>query len=173
MVRTYTNPFEDRYRPNESLMSDWARVVDERLQQVARKLENNEADQIDPVSFRDLADAFKAARSDAHDAYWAEQIADREAEYHARFTDGYWVNVYEIGRSYGGPEEGGWWYDTGEPARSLRYSTHEAAEAALPGWRLAYPSTGASMSVLGGEDYRVVVEPHEAEPYPTERPHYE
>lgn len=26
----------------------------------------------------------------------------------------YWsVGVYETGRSYGGPEEGGWWYDTG------------------------------------------------------------
>lgn len=23
------------------------------------------------------------------------------------------VGVYETGRSYGGPEEGGWWYDTG------------------------------------------------------------
>ena len=27
---------------------------------------------------------------------------------------GWWsVGVYETGRSYGGPEEGGWWYDTG------------------------------------------------------------
>lgn len=26
----------------------------------------------------------------------------------------YWsIGVYETGRSYGGPEEGGWWYDTG------------------------------------------------------------
>lgn len=26
----------------------------------------------------------------------------------------YWsIAVYETGRSYGGPEEGGWWYDTG------------------------------------------------------------
>jgi hypothetical protein len=25
----------------------------------------------------------------------------------------YWVAVYETGREYGGPEEGGWWYDTG------------------------------------------------------------
>ena len=24
------------------------------------------------------------------------------------------VGVYETGRSYGGPEEGGWWYDTGQ-----------------------------------------------------------
>jgi hypothetical protein len=26
----------------------------------------------------------------------------------------WWVNVYEVGQGYGGPEEGGWWFDTGE-----------------------------------------------------------
>jgi hypothetical protein len=24
-----------------------------------------------------------------------------------------YINVYELGREFGGPEEGGWWYDTG------------------------------------------------------------
>ena len=27
----------------------------------------------------------------------------------------YYVNVYQIQRAYGGPEEGGWWYDEGTP----------------------------------------------------------
>ena len=26
----------------------------------------------------------------------------------------YYVNEYEVDRIYGGPEEGGWWYDTGK-----------------------------------------------------------
>ena len=30
------------------------------------------------------------------------------------------VALYEIDRAYGGPEEGGWWYDCGELARVLR-----------------------------------------------------
>ena len=30
----------------------------------------------------------------------------------------YFVNVYEIRQSYGGPEEGGWWYDQREPLQS-------------------------------------------------------
>lgn len=30
-----------------------------------------------------------------------------------------WVNGYEAGRAYGGPEEGGWWFDTGTPIFSL------------------------------------------------------
>ncbi len=28
--------------------------------------------------------------------------------------------VYLIDRAYGGPEEGGWWYDTGERVRIIR-----------------------------------------------------
>ena len=27
----------------------------------------------------------------------------------------FYVNVYEVGTCYGGPEEGGWWYPAGEP----------------------------------------------------------
>tara|TARA_R110000765_G_scaffold236838_1_gene339663 strand:+ start:541 stop:1044 length:504 start_codon:yes stop_codon:yes gene_type:complete len=30
----------------------------------------------------------------------------------------YYVNVYQIQRAYGGPEEGGWWYDEGTPIES-------------------------------------------------------
>ena len=26
----------------------------------------------------------------------------------------YWVALYEVSQKYGGPEEGGWWYDTGD-----------------------------------------------------------
>lgn len=26
----------------------------------------------------------------------------------------YWVAIYDVNRAYGGPEEGGWWYDTGD-----------------------------------------------------------
>ena len=32
----------------------------------------------------------------------------------------YTVAVYLQDRSYGGPEEGGWWYDTGELVRTCR-----------------------------------------------------
>lgn len=30
-----------------------------------------------------------------------------------------YVNVYEVGRAYGGPEEGGWWFDTGSPVAAI------------------------------------------------------
>ena len=41
------------------------------------------------------------------------------------------VALYEIDRRYGGPEEGGWWYDCGELRRVLRVAfSEEAAHAA-------------------------------------------
>lgn len=30
-----------------------------------------------------------------------------------------YVNIYEASRAYGGPEEGGWWFDTGSPIGSI------------------------------------------------------
>ena len=40
------------------------------------------------------------------------------------------VAFYEIDRAYGGPEEGGWWYDCGELARVLKVvPTAQAAYA--------------------------------------------
>lgn len=34
---------------------------------------------------------------------------------HAGYRPANWVSValYDVGRAYGGPEEGGWWYDVG------------------------------------------------------------
>src|SRR3546814_12349377 len=38
----------------------------------------------------------------------------------------YIIALYEIDRAYGGAEEGGWWYDTGELARLLALARTEA-----------------------------------------------
>lgn len=35
----------------------------------------------------------------------------------------YWVNVYKVSRAYGGPEEGGWFYDCGE----FQFAVHSFA----------------------------------------------
>jgi hypothetical protein len=39
----------------------------------------------------------------------------------------YTVAFYEIDRAYGGPEEGGWWFDTGSFVRMSRTFKTEAA----------------------------------------------
>jgi hypothetical protein len=110
-------------------------------------------------------------------------------------TDTY-VNVYAMSRCYGGPEEGGWYYDAGVPVTSVRVEftdderddLHQVIVAALgedpdfvnglryeKAWKRAvqfqadriaehlrerFPETGKASDVLGGEDYRVVIEDH-------------
>ena len=43
----------------------------------------------------------------------------------------YVVAFYAVDRAYGGPEEGGWWFDTGELVRLHRVCLTEAAAARL------------------------------------------
>lgn len=111
--------------------------------------------------------------ADVWDVYDAARIKRDRQEYIASFNGKFYVNVYEVSRCYGGPEEGGWWFDTGEPVDSTLYTDYSAALDAMEALRDSYPDTGRSSSVLGGEDYRVTVERHPAASYPTERPHYE
>ena len=91
-----------------------------------------------------------------------------------------YVNVYEVNRHYGGPEEGGWWYDSGEPILSIRVRGKDAGEVEacelilLEDLKRAYPDGGNRYSMAPGDtDYQVVIEEHEGREWPEERPHYE
>jgi hypothetical protein len=83
------------------------------------------------------------------------------------------VNVYDYSRAYGGPEEGGWWYDTGVPVKSVACVTDSDVDVASTRLQGVYPSTGGASSVLGGEDYIILYESHPGRPFPEYRPHYE
>jgi hypothetical protein len=92
----------------------------------------------------------------------------------------YYVNVYAIDRCYGGPEEGGWWYDTGASfdgiqRNSFGCDTQEEATI-LYNWLTKslcdYQPKRNRYSVIGGTDIDVFIEsapPHE---WPAERPYY-
>lgn len=90
------------------------------------------------------------------------------------------VNVYELDRAYGGPEEGGWWYNTGElvqtvPVWSDAWSDDDIEKLCeLLGNQ--YPKEGdrsiGSVLYAGGA-HAIVVEPHEGKSWPQERPRYE
>jgi hypothetical protein len=87
----------------------------------------------------------------------------------------WFVGVYTVDRAYGGPEEGGWWFDTGELELQTAVATHDDAEELRETYRSGeYDETGARFSVLPGEDYRIVIgiRPHPAH-YPEEWPRYE
>lgn len=86
----------------------------------------------------------------------------------------YYVNVYEIDRSWGGPEDGGWWYDSGEPVASIPFDTLREAEAFRDAMNKKFPHSGSSSSVAySGGDYAVFIEHKFARPYPERKPHYE
>lgn len=42
-----------------------------------------------------------------------------------------YVNVYELDRAYGGPEEGGWWYDIGTFEAGMSLTLPGTADAAV------------------------------------------
>lgn len=117
-------------------------------------------------------------------AYWVEDDFYEPAGYakdydgnhvckDCRMNEPFYVNVYEMDRCYGGAEEGGWWFDCGYPVASIPVENWENAETVRNIYRLDYPNTGKRSSVLGGEDYDVVIERHFARAFPESRPHYE
>lgn len=84
-----------------------------------------------------------------------------------------WVNVYTITRHYGGPEEGGWWYNYYECQESyliFRWSLRKTLAKAKMKWR--HSKHGDIYSVLGGTNIWIGEEKHKAESETTERPYY-
>ncbi len=90
-----------------------------------------------------------------------------------------YVNTYATGRSYGGPEEGGWWYDTGRPVSSRRVPLfladwyrrrlRRAYELERPQW---YMRPGASEACDASGTHAVYIEPYRGRAYPEENPRY-
>ncbi|UCC74155.1 MAG: hypothetical protein JSV86_06230 [Gemmatimonadota bacterium] len=88
-----------------------------------------------------------------------------------------YVNVYLVDQAYGGPEEGGWWYDWGVPHVSIPeecpggiYTMQKLWQAWCDKENDARPDY---CSVHGQGEYRVSVEDEPARAWPSERPFYE
>lgn len=84
-----------------------------------------------------------------------------------------WFNT----REYGGPEEGGWYFDTGEPVKV--YTCYSVGEVEFYQKRAERMVAGSNegrrplSSVLSTGRYSVTVEDEKPEAYPANRPHYE
>ena len=106
----------------------------------------------------------------------------------------YYVNLYKEGMGYGGPEEGGWWYDEGYPVKpddflcdwntkffkSILDKTYDTEEEAYDQCRqlsptLRYYNKGFpdKTSVLSTGIYVLKVQDHKPKEYPEVKPHYE
>jgi hypothetical protein len=77
------------------------------------------------------------------------------------------VNAYAVDRCYGGPEEGGWYYDDGRPLGSIMVrNSDEAIDAAKALLRERFTPEFE-------ENLEIYVEDDVAAHFPAERPHYE
>jgi hypothetical protein len=90
-----------------------------------------------------------------------------------------YVNAYRVTQAYGGPEEGGWWYDEYEPLESVVVESEEQEEevrAALAKRYVDEEDVGqrrGRTSAAGGYDISIVGEFHFAKYEPEVKPHYE
>lgn len=82
--------------------------------------------------------------------------------------DAEWVSValYRVGRAWGGPEEGGWYYREGDRIDSTLRCFHSADEAA------AYMQELTSRIVVGDQSPEFWFEKVAPEHFPSQRPHY-
>src|SRR4051794_6841001 len=87
---------------------------------------------------------FAATAADAEEAYIERHY--RHGGYERTAIQAHegiaFVNAYELTQGYGGPEEGGWWYDCGTPLASIPVTTEAERDAAV-----------AKLKALFGEEY--------------------
>lgn len=85
----------------------------------------------------------------------------------------YYVNVYEVTQAYGGPEEGGWWYECGIPIASVPFDSFKEAVEYQGKMMIKYPFTKNRYSAADrGDDYDVLVQKHYGQEFPEETPRY-
>ena len=94
----------------------------------------------------------------------------------------YSVAVYEVDRAYGGPEEGGWWYDCGDLVRvAKRFRSEDDAwdycnrlNEKLYSRMEHYGIRSSSSAAYSGGEYRAkVYESAAPESFPVERPYWD
>lgn len=90
----------------------------------------------------------------------------------------YWVNAYDTQEAYGGPEEGGWWFEEGVPTGESwgpvygLDAAHRLLDSLLDREAARNEGRYPRWSVLSDGWYRLSVEEHEPRAYPEQRPQY-
>lgn len=83
------------------------------------------------------------------------------------------VIYYDTWSQYGGPEEGGWYYEAGTPIKTICvFSKKQAIREALKLHALGIEQHETEIDYLGWSNFRVEFDNKYGEAYPAERPHY-
>lgn len=173
------------------------RILDDRIEKLYSRWEQGDVDEdaihvaIDELLFKarliapGAGDVISATEDD--DTVHEKRIAILNtlcdlAGIEPEYTGPYHVVAYEVTREYGGPEEGGWYYDWyTSPRLVAKFPTeHDFAldlarklNADAKEERRQGGQPQGRFSVLGGADVVYVVERTLGESTSTERPHYE
>jgi hypothetical protein len=92
----------------------------------------------------------------------------------SKLTGKVWVNVYSITREYGGPEEGGWWYNWYSLVEAKQVPVEKADETKSELEKeYDWINEGNIYSVLGGSLLNVIIEDAEGQSTSRVTSHYE
>jgi len=85
-----------------------------------------------------------------------------------------YVNIYEIWQCYGGPEEGGWWYEAGAPIQCHNvFSKKQAIRRAIEvSKEYEYDYQPRIDDSRNNHAWYICFDSNAAESYPDQRPHY-
>lgn len=78
------------------------------------------------------------------------------------------ITVHRVHDQWGGPEEGGWWYQIGEPIENICIFSREQGVQALLDLHAKYEA-----EEYEEEDYDINLATRYGTYYPEQRPHYE
>lgn len=88
----------------------------------------------------------------------------------------WWVSVWDVDRSYGGPEEGGWYYDSGTLVVKVPCKSYEQAidvqEQMIETWTSDSDYPYYSVNYTGGEYHVNINEREPASHFPINTPYY-
>lgn len=119
---------------------------------------------------------------------WLHQYKEEQFEHRGEYPDeeeivhlcrASYVNTYLVDRAYAGPEEGGQWYDYGEPVESVyfeyRYEAEEAFSEIESKWKRLNEIEGRKhpSSVSCDGYYQTYFNHDYAKPFPSSVPRYE
>lgn len=93
------------------------------------------------------------------------------------YPPNWYVTVYEIDRCYGGPEEGGWWYDSGRVVHETFCGSDDqgfwTANIVAENLRKEFPFNNSYTScAYSGGDYTIRIRNTPGENFPKETPYY-
>jgi hypothetical protein len=106
---------------------------------------------------------------------WTQTNPHTKAEPKIRPTKSKYVNVYCDDRAYGGPQEGGWWYDTSNCVESIKVSRKAANQLLKVKQRECDEENEGNppiSSVLSRGFYHAKIENRPGKDYPGYRPTY-